>query len=349
MYGVAFLLCCLTSLGICMCRNLFTLLTALILSFLTPVSARAFDLLPIESAGLDLGVGYRSDKLDWSISNESDGGSPDILSELTWDNLHILQLQGTGWLELGELPFLRRNSLLIATISLGKIYSGDAQDSDYARDGRTHEWSRSVSDADHGMTADFSAAFGPIFELKKAPGLSVTPLIGYAFNMQALKMSDGEQVISDSITRQQYFPTAGLPPPVGKISGLDSTYTAYWYGPWLGLNTDYQVSKKFKMTAGIEYHWVDYFAQADWNLRSDFDHPVSFEHDANGTGVVWNFKGRYLIDEKWSWLLKGNIQRWKTNNGTDRTYFDDGTVGNTRLNKVTWHSYALTTGLEYLF
>ena len=332
-----------------MCRIPPTLLTAFVFCILPLTSVLAFDLIPIESAGLDMGVGYRSDKLDWSISNGSDGGSPDILSELKWDNLHILQFQGTGWLELSELPFLKRNSLLIAEISLGKIYSGDVQDSDYAENGRTYEWSRSVSDADHGMTADFSAAFGPIFELEKASGLSVTPLVGYAFNMQALKMSDGEQVISSNSTRQQYFPTAGLPPPVGEISGLDSSYTAYWYGPWLGLNTDYQASKKFKMTAGVEYHWVNYFAQADWNLRSDFEHPVSFEHDANGNGVVWNLRGQYFLDEKWSWLLKGNIQRWKTDNGTDRTYFDDGTVGRTRLNKVNWHSYSLTTGLQYLF
>ena len=331
-----------------MCRNLLILLTAFVLS--VPLSSvLASDKIHIESAGLDIGVGYRSDDLDWSISNGLDGDEPNILSELTWDNIKILQLQGGGWLKLSGLPFIDRNSLLIANISMGKIMSGDVQDSDYAKDDRAYEWSRSENDAGHGMTADLSVAFGPIFELNKYSGFSVTPLVGYAFNLQALTMSDGEQVISNNGIRRKYFPAAGSSPQVGKISGLDSTYTAYWYGPWVGLNTGYESGENINITAGVEYHWADYFAQADWDLRSDFEHPVSFEHDANGTGVVWNLQGEYLLDNRWSLLFKGNIQHWKTKDGTDRTFFSDGTVGKTRLNPVNWDSYSVTTGVQYLF
>ena len=331
-----------------MCRNLLILLTAFVFS--APLSsALASGRVHIESAGLDLGIGYRSDDLDWSISNGSDGDEPNILSELTWDHLKILQLQGGGWLKLSGLPFIDRNALVITNISLGKIFHGDVQDSDYAKDGRAYEWSRSENKADHGMTADLSVAFGPIFELNNNSGISLTPLVGYAFNMQALTMSDGKQVISNNRIRREYFPTDGAPPPVGNINGLDSTYTAYWYGPWIGLNADYQRGENFVVTAGVEYHWADYFAQADWDLRSDFEHPVSFEHDANGNGVVWNIKGKYLLDERWSLLIKGNIQHWKTDDGTDRTFFSDGTVGKTRLNPVNWNSYAVTTGVQYSF
>ena len=327
-----------------------TFVAAALFTIVFPLSSSSFDLFDIESSGLDLGLGYRSDQLDWSISGDTNGGNPNILSELNWEDLEVFQLQATGWLELGELPFLKRNSLVLVDISFGKILGGDVQDSDYALDNRQFEWSRSVNDSDEGFTIDLSGAAGPTFELNMFKGISITPLVGYGFNMQALSMTNGEQTISNPFIRWWFFgPDAEMPPAVGKIPNLDSSYTAYWYGPWLGVNVDYQASKKIKMTVGIEYHWVEYFAQADWNLRSDFAHPVSFEHETTGTGLVWNFKGSYQLNEKWSWLCSGNIQNWETESGTDRTFFSDGRVGKTRLNHVNWNSYALTTGVQYQF
>lgn len=333
-----------------MCRVLFFHATILLFSASLTSSALSFETIKIESTGLELGFGYRSDRLDWSISGDTNGENPNILSELTWDDIEIFQLQATGWLELGELPLLKRNSMVLANISFGKIFSGDVRDSDYAADDRNAEWSRSVSAADQGMTADFSVAIGPIFYLHENAGILLTPLLGYGFNMQALTMSGGEQLVSDADIYSQYFGIgAESPHELGKISGLDSSYTAYWYGPWLGANVDYHASEKLKMTVGVEYHWIDYFAQADWNLRTAFVHPVSFEHEASGTGVVWNLKGLYLINDKWSWVFSGHLQNWETEYGTDRTFFVDGTVGKTCLNSVHWDSYALTTGVQYRF
>ncbi|MDA3903667.1 MAG: hypothetical protein PF441_09515 [Desulfuromusa sp.] len=333
-----------------MCRFLLSLIMVLLFSVLQTSTALSFDAIEIESAGLDMGFGYRSDQLDWSISGDTNGANPNILSELTWDDIEIFQLQATGWLELGELPFLKRNAMVLANISFGKILSGDVQDSDYAEDARESVWSRSVNAADQGMTADLSAAVGPIINFNKMVGLAVTPLVGYGYYMQALTMTNGVQIISKPGIRTEYFGSYTDPPPdIGIIPGLDSSYTAYWYGPWLGANVDYQASEKLKLTVGVEYHWIEYFAQADWNLRLQFAHPVSFEHEASGTGLVWNIKGLYLLNNKWSWLLSGNIQNWETESGTDRTFFADGTIGLTRLNQVNWDSYALTTGVQYRF
>jgi hypothetical protein len=55
------------------------------------------------------------------------------------------------------------------------------------------------------------------------------------------------------------------------------------------------------------------------------------------------------INARWSWLFSGNIQKWETESGSDRTFFTDGTVGLSRLNQVSWDSYALTTGVQYRF
>ena len=309
-----------------------------------------FDAIEIEAAGIEMDAGYRSDQLDWNIAGDLDGSNPNVLSELTWEDLETFQVQANGWLELGELPFLKRNTMLLGNISFGKILGGNVQDSDYAVDDRGLEWSRSVNGADKGMTADLSGAIGPVWQPSQVAGMTVTPLIGYGFNMQALYMTDGNQQMSDPFIRLLFFGIdAELPPDEGPIAGLDSSYTSYWYGPWLGLNVDYAANDRIKLTLGFEYHWVEYFAQADWNLRSDFAHPVSFEHEAEGVGIVWSFKGRYQLNAEWAMLLRGKIQTWEAEQGTDRTYFSDGGVSVTRLNTVSWDSYALTTGLEYRF
>jgi hypothetical protein len=317
-------------------RFLLFLLLPVFFVCLSVQSVLSFDDIKVVASGVDMGLGYRSDQLDWAISADSDSGT---LSELRWDDLDIFQVQASGWLEVEKIPYLERNFLVVANVAFGKIFGGTARDSDFDRNSPGGEWSRSVSDADDGLTVDISGAVGPIFELKDlTAGLFVTPLIGYGFNMQALTMTNGRQVVSGLSAHS-----------LGPFSGLDSTYTAYWHGPWVGTDVDYLIRPKMKVSIGVEYHWVDYFAQADWNLRTDFEHPVSFEHEASGSGVVWRLEGAYQLDEKWSLLLNGNIQNWHTDSGTDRTYFQDGYVGRSRLNQVNWDSYALTTGVEYLF
>lgn len=318
--------------------------------FLMFKSAFAWETVVPDEAGVDLSAGYRSDHLEWNIAGDSDGLNPNILSELTWEDVETFELQARGWLEFNELPYFKRDSLLLTHLSFGKIMDGDVQDSDYATDNRTNEWSRSVNKADVGFMVDISGGWGPVFKFERFKKITLVPLLGYAFNMQALSMTSGEQRISDDGIRTTFFGSdAELPPDLGTINGLDSTYTAYWYGPWLGLQLDYQASDKLKFKTGLEYHLVEFYAQADWNLRSEFAHPVSFEHEADGSGVVWTFTGLYQLNEKWSVLCDLNIQSWQAEDGTDRTFFADGRVSRSQLNKVKWESYALTTGVQYRF
>lgn len=300
-------------------------------------------------AAVKLSAGYRSDHLEWNIAGNSDGPNPNILSELTWEDIETFQLQARGRVDFLELPYFKRPSRLLTCLSFGKILDGDVQDSDYATDDRTNEWSRSVNQADVGFMVDISGGWGPVFKFERFPQLSLVPLVGYAFNMQALSMTRGEQMVSEADIRRSYFgPKAELPPDLGSISGLDSTYTAYWYGPWIGLQLDYQINNRLKVETGLQYHLVEFYAQADWNLREEFDHPVSFEHEADGSGIVWTLSGLYQLNEKWALLCDLNVQSWQADDGTDST-FADGRVSRSRLNRVKWESYALTTGVAYRF
>ncbi len=307
----------------------------------------ATDFFTVNNGEIDVSFGYRSDQLDWNIASDFAGETPNVLSELTWDNIKLIQLQLAGRLELGELPFLNTNTLIMVNAGVGRIFAGDYQDSDYGTDNRGNEWSRSIGDGDKGFTVDLSGGIGPILKIDRVAGLSVSPLVGYGFNMQDLSMTNGVQVVSESGLK----PTSVIddPPSNGRMSGLDSSYTAYWYGPWLGLELDYQITKKLNLSTGIEYHWIEYFAQADWNLRTDLKHNPSFEHETTGTGVVWNINGRYDINENWACLISGKLQDWETDSGTARTFKADGSVSSTRLNEVNWNSLSLSMGISYKF
>jgi len=322
------------------------LLMFIVVFIVTSSSALASENFAIRGSGIDITAGYRSDQLEWNISGDRGGNNPNILSKLNWKDIETFQLRSNGWIESESIPYIKKKTVFLASLSIGKILDGDVRDSDYADDNRTDEWSRSVNKADSGFVIDLSGAWGPQFEIEKIKGLVLTPVVGYGFNMQALSMTDGVQVVSEPSLTPSRFDS---PHPRGPISGLDSSYTAYWYGPWLGLNALYEFNDKIDLSVGFEYHMVELFAQADWNLRPEFDHPVSFEHEADGIGIVWTFQSEYRVDDRWSVMLSGRIQNWETESGTDRTYLADGTVGLSRLNGVEWESYELLSGLQYRF
>jgi hypothetical protein len=83
-----------------------------------------------------LSAGYRIDTLDWSIAGDTTGNNPNVLSELTWDSLNILQIGIESDISIGQKVYMRGN------LSGGYIYSGEVRDSDYAADNRTLEFSR---------------------------------------------------------------------------------------------------------------------------------------------------------------------------------------------------------------
>jgi hypothetical protein len=98
-----------------------------------------------------------------------------------------------------------------------------------------------------------------------------------------------------------------------------------------------------------EYHWQDYHADANWNLRSEYAHPVSFSHNAKGHGVVGGVAILFETKNRWGITLGMNMTDMKTNPGIDRTYYADGTTTDTRLNEVHWQSWTFETGFSYQF
>ena len=285
-----------------------------------------------------LSTGYRVDDLDWNIAGDINGNNPNILSELEWEELESFQLKIANKTVFNQL-FLLRGSL-----SYGWIFDGENQDSDYWGDNRTFEFSRSNNNSDEGNMLDASFGIGWQFTFGRSEFV-MAPVIGYSYHEQNLTITDGCQTIA----------TPPFTPDLGPFSGLDSTYETEWKGPWIGLDFTFRTDEKSKITPeietfiSIEYHWADYYAEADWNLRTDFAHPKSFEHEADGYGIVFSAVVKFLLDYHWVLNINLDYQNWSTDPGVDRVFFSNGTIGETQLNEVNWTSYAIMAGIEYHF
>ncbi|MFZ0612714.1 MAG: hypothetical protein WAM73_10780 [Desulfobacterales bacterium] len=271
-----------------------------------------------------LNSGYRLDDIEWSFSLP--GINP--RSELTWHDIKSLQV------EFGLQRRFCRNFRLLGDVAYAAIFDGRNQDSDFDGDNRTLEFSRSNNTTDSGDL--WSLSVGLAYDIALfGDRLFLSPLVGYAYDDQSLQVSNGVQTV----------------PPLGPFEGLDSSYDASWYGPWVGLDIRFNSYGRrapvpgFEALFGFEYHLADFDARADWNLRPDLAHPQSFEQDAEATGWILTGAFTYLFNSRWGVNLIGRYQHWETDPGTHRFFFSDQTSYAARLNEVTWESLALSLGV----
>lgn len=306
-----------------------------------------------EVSGTMVSAGYRLDSLDWNIDGRGNsvGSSPNILSELEWRDLDIFQLKG-------EVAGANATGIYFRGFaSRGWVLDGENQDSDYAGDNRSLEFSRSINGVDGSKVVDLGGGLGYEMRFGEQGRYSLIPLAGLSYHYQGLRMTDGRQVVSDLSNAQVLDPGITGLPALGPFAGLRSSYDAEWYGPWLGADLLLDLQDSGSVFARLERHWARYSAQANWNLREEFAHPVSFEHKADGRGWVLELGWREPPSVyHWVWGVTLSLQRWHTGSGVDRTYFvdpDPPCNGNCyvegRLNEANWSSSSLSLTLRKEF
>lgn len=298
--------------------------------------------IPLDANGsyLDLTAGYRTGELQWNVAEDITGTlTPNVLSELTWEDLDIHQATLAARLRPGGDWYIHGSA------TLGSVEDGENQDSDYDGNNRTLEYSRSDNVVEGDEVWDVSAAVGYTFyALNGVSGrrAQITPLIGYSRHKQNLRITDAVQTVS--------VPSPEHPvPPIGPFPGLDTTYHAKWDGPWVGVELVAEGWRKTELLARLEYHRVDYYGEGNWNLRGDLAHPKSFEHTADGKGLYGQLGVRYALRRQGYLLASVNAQAWETDPGTDRIFAANGTQGKTRLNEVTWESWSVNLGVSFPF
>lgn len=278
-------------------------------------------------------AGVSSSSLNWNI-----GVPPtiDILSELTWRNVRSKRLEVGG--EYRCIGSWCDGVMVLASLYADQSFSGKNLDSDWLASGRVDEFSRSLNDIHGSALTGGSVALG--YELaydRSNIGVSLIPSLGYAYDTQQMRMNNGYQVLS----------TTGVP--LGPFDGLDSTYDAQWDGPFAGLEARIRLLESHEFRFGASVHESTYEAAADWNLRGDFQHPVSYEHFARGFGRKFEVGYSYWFRPDWEFRLNARYVNQKVGPGDDIVYFSDGSVGTARLNEVKHKSHSYTAGIGYSF
>lgn len=334
-------------------------------------------------SSLEIGVGYRQDRLEWRTKADSDSysydnycGLPGLSSRLKWRNLNIWQIEAIGKYVTCDNVYLRANG------DFGWITSGKNTDSDFIGDsyssGSDFEFAHSRSKA-RGHVYDAKIAAGYQFKLCDDT-FTISPLVGYSWHGQHIKdrhlkqdfyVYDGyttETIVvennnSDSSSSSysssyDYFDT--LSSSSYSYGGNHSKYHTRWNGPFVGFDFEYffgcGCELDWQIFGGYEFHWAQYHAKADWNLRHDlFD---GFHHRAkNAYGNVFDIGIKWDFCECWTLALKGEFQWWWADKGHDRAKIFEANCGDVKtdcfvkipLRHVRWDSAAVSLDIGMVF
>lgn len=301
-----------------------------------PVAAQAYPTAPAPfDLSIQTGMGSDTGSLQWSIAADPSGETgPDVLSELSYRDVKFSVFNASADLRIHR--GILAGSNLFMTYRAGQATSGEVQDSDYSGNNRTQEYSRSLSSAEDSTLGSIEFGIGHTFY--PTPSTRFVPAVAWARHYQNMTMTDGRQTVDTH-----------NPSNLGAFRGtLNSSYETEWTGAWAGFNWEY-VTRQHRLSLGVKQYWLDYHAVADWNLRSDFAHPKSFEHWAVGGGTGFDVRYQYHFSNSFSVTMAWYQLDWSTGTGEDKVYFANGTTGGSQLNEVTWESTGYNMGLQLLF
>lgn len=257
---------------------------------------------------------YKQDNLKWSIAGNLKGQNPNIYSELIWKKLkgpHI------------EMEFawnLWKKFIVQANASISPIWFGSATDTDYQNDNRTDPVFSASLNSNKGNTRSLQIKAGYQIGFSK---FKIIPFVGWGTDRQYLHLLDDNK--------------------------LNSTYKTNWNGFLISVNPEFELSGKFILKGGFTYHQVTYRALADWNLISEFQHPVSFKHTANGYGFEGKLTLIYKISKRFGLFVSGKYSHWNTGKGIDQLFLTSGDTYKTQLNEVIRNYQSLGIGAAVTF
>ncbi|HXB07425.1 MAG TPA: hypothetical protein VNW04_09925 [Puia sp.] len=264
-----------------------------------------------------LSGGYRQENLHWSIAGNSAGQAPNIYSELKWR--HVGGFAVDGALRYG----FGRRWVFFAEGSRMFTSTGRVSDKDYAGDNRTNN----IYEEDFAGSNGYSMTIGAGAGYRLWPGgrFELTPSLGYGVSGQHLTITD----------------------PGGFYTFLNSSYQTSWFGPFVRGAGRWRPGGRWVIDGIVTYHQVTYRANADWNLISDFSHPVSFRHRADGFGIEGELGVRYSVCRRVEVLAAMNGFAWETGTGIDELYHPGSPSQQTQLNEVVMDGLGFRLGMRW--
>lgn len=262
--------------------------------------------------------GYQVASSRWSIAGNSNGTNPNIYSELIWKNLQCTNLQA-------GIGYQYKQWGVRINYSESFTQSGDVTDTDYGADNRRQPVYEGAFQDNKGHQLQVDAALTCTFHLH---GADLTPMLGYVFNEQNLYV---------------------LPKQASDPANLRSTYNAKWQGLLTGVEALFTLGKRFDLTPSLYYYQLHYTADANWNLITQFQHPRSFSHKANGYALKPTLRLDYKLRPQLRIFLKGDYAYWNTGKGTDELFLTSGQVDYTQMNGARRQEGGVALGIVFSF
>jgi outer membrane protein assembly factor BamA len=297
-------------------RN-YLLIQLLLFAFLNPKAIAQTDSL---KWSIKPTVGFQQSNFDWSIAGNAAGTSPNILSELIWQDV-----KGLGFgLDVGYK--IIKNLTIKTSSQYYTISSAEATDTDYADDNRESAFYHDVLNAGKGHL--FKTNLQLSYQILRIDQLSINPTIGAAYR------------------QHEFYLLESLSNP--NTAGLKSTYKTAYTG--IDLGTEFIFStKSFEIGVEVLAGFYKYSAKANWNLIPDFEKPVSFIHKANSFSLAGNLNLAVPLNQSLKLELNYKMNRINTHSGVDRAFYVNQPAEETLFNGATFNTNALLLGLNFNF
>lgn len=259
-------------------------------------------------------MGYEVNNFRWSIAGNLQGQSPNILSELKFKEIVSLGYYIRG----SYLPF---NFLkLKAYYKQNYTISGNGTDIDYEDDNRTNPIFDQAFRSNKGWHKLLKGGVGiPLSLFRK---IKVCPSIFYYQQNQKFYLLSNEE------------------------KDLRSKYKTTMRGIELSLSSHIELSNYLYTSITLNHRFVNYKAEADWNLIDIFQHPLSFSHSSEGYGSKVNIDIGGHISKTFSIVVGGMLDGTIIKNGIDTTYLITGNEVLTRFNGAKNLMYGFKLGLQ---
>lgn len=267
-----------------------------------------------EDFTLETGMTYEVNNFKWAIAGNLQGHSPNILSELKFNEIVSVGYYVNG--SYSPFKFLK----LTAYYKQNYTINGSGRDTDYKDDNRTNPTFDQIFKSNDGWRNVLKGGIGVPINISRR--IKTSPSIFYyQLNQKFYLLSDEDK-------------------------GLRSTYKSDIQGVEFSLVTHIELSDFLYTSLGINYRFVKYKAIADWNLIDIFQHPLSFSHTSKGYGSGINIVFGGHISETLSIVIGGALDTIIIKNGIDTTYLITGNEVLTQFNGAKNLIYGFKIGIH---
>lgn len=273
------------------------------------------------SIGVKPFFAIHKNNIQYSISGNIDGTSPNILSDLSWKNVNSAVYGG-------EITAGINHFSIEGRYSYGTTYGGDVSDIDYAEDNRNGVFSEQYLSSNIGTIKEIRIF--PAYHFFRRSHISLLAYPAFQVTKQLLYLvnkvtKDHQDYIDDLQSSYQYN---------SRVVGAGLKMFAGW--------------DKFSLVTRVNAGKLFYEASGNWNLRRDLEHPVSYSHKARGKSIAFEIENRYHLTKSIICFFEYSFLSQKSRKGVDKLFRQDKEPYETLLNETARSQYAFQVGIILL-